>query len=227
MDIKIKGISRSLLAKALEQARAGRIFILEQMAKALAAPREQLNPLAPRIISIRVDPAKIGKIIGPGGKTIRGIEAQTGAEIDINDEGVVSIASTDSAAADAAKAMVEALTATPEVGKTYKGRVQTIKEFGAFVEIMPDTDGLLHVSEWDWSYVKDIGQFLKVGDTVEVKLVSIDDTGRLKLSRKALIPPPAGAENQPGPDGPGGARGPGGDRPRSHGGRGGGPGRHH
>ncbi len=225
MDIKVKGLKTDLLSRALEQARQGRMKILGIMLEALAKPREQLNPLAPRIITIKVDQEKIGKVIGPGGKTIRGIEAQSGAEIDINDEGIVSISSTDAAAAEAAKAMVEALTMEPIVGTVYKGTVRTIKEFGAFIEILPGTDGLLHVSEWDYAYVKDIGQHVKIGDTVEVKLINIDDTGRLKLSRKALLPVPEGMENQQ----PAGGEGGGGFRPRGpggHGGRGGGRGGH-
>ncbi|HOX06851.1 MAG TPA: polyribonucleotide nucleotidyltransferase [Planctomycetota bacterium] len=228
MDIKVKGLQTDLLRQALEQARVGRLHILEQMAKALPAARAQLSPLAPRIITVKVNPEKIGKVIGPGGKTIRGIEAQTGAEIDINDEGIVSISSVDSAEAEAARAMVEALTAEAVVGTVYKGTVRTIKEFGAFIEILPGTDGLLHVSEWDYSYVKDIGQHVKVGDTVEVKLINIDDTGRLKLSRKAMLPVPEGMENQPPSGGEGGGGGGGGFRPRGpgghggHGGRGGG-----
>jgi polyribonucleotide nucleotidyltransferase len=230
MDIKVKGLKTELLSKALEQARVGRNKILAVMLAALAKPREQLNPLAPRIITVKVDPEKIGKVIGPGGKTIRSIEAQSGAEIDINDEGIVSIASTDASAAEAAKAMIEALTAEPVVGTVYKGTVRTIKEFGAFVEIMPGTDGLLHVSEWDHSYVKDIGQHVKIGDSVEVKLISVDDAGRLKLSRKALLPVPEGMEGQqPAPGGEGGfrPRGPGGPGGHgSRGGRGGGRGGH-
>jgi len=229
MDVKIKsGLSAEVLRAALAQARDGRLHILAEMAKALATPRVEINPLAPKIITVRIDPAKIGKVIGPGGATIRGLEEQTGAEVNINDEGIVSIAGATKEEAEAARALVEALVAEPVVGTTYHGRVKGLKEFGAFVEIMPGTEGLLHISEYDWSYVQDIGQHLKIGDEVDVKLIEVDQrTGKLRLSRKALLePPPEGAEPPPGPGGPGGGRfgghgGGGGDR---HGGgrRGGG-----
>jgi polyribonucleotide nucleotidyltransferase len=196
MDIKIKsGLSAELLGQALGQAREGRLHILEQMAKTLAGPRSQVNPLAPRIITIRVSQERIGKVIGPGGATIRGIEEQTGAEVSIDDDGLVSIAGATTEEAEAAKAVIEALVQEPEVGKVYHGKVRGLKEFGAFVEIIPGTDGLLHVSEYDYSYVESISDHLKVGDEVDVKLIEIDQkTGKLRLSRKALLsPPPEGA----------------------------------
>jgi polyribonucleotide nucleotidyltransferase len=225
MDIKLKeGLNADLLSRALGQAREGRLHILAEMAKALQSPRDQINPLAPKIITLKINPEKIGKVIGPGGATIRGIEEETGAELNIDDEGIVSIAGSTTEEAEAAKAMVEALVAEPEVGKVYKGRVRGIKDFGAFVEIMPGTEGLLHISEYDHGYVKHIGDHLKMGDEVEVKLIEVDErSGKLRLSRKVLIePPPEGAEGskpQGGGQRPSGGGGGGG---RSRGGRRGG-----
>jgi polyribonucleotide nucleotidyltransferase len=223
MDIKLKeGLSADLLKRALEQAREGRLHILGEMAKALPAPRADINPLAPKIITVKINPEKIGKVIGPGGSTIRGIEEQTGAELNIDDDGIVSIAGETAEEAEAGRAMVEALVADPEVGKVYKGRVKGIKDFGAFVEIMPGTEGLLHISEYDHGYVKHIGDHLEMGDEVEVKLIEVDErSGKLRLSRKVLIEPPPDAEKAP--EGEGGRRPSGGDRGgrRDRGGRGG------
>ncbi len=227
MDIKLKdGLDADLLARALGQAREGRLHILSKMDESLSSPRSDINPLAPKILTVKIDPEKIGKIIGPGGSTIRGIEEQTGAEVNVDDDGLVQIAGATTEEAEAAKAIVEALTASPEVGKVYKGKVRGIKDFGAFVEIMPGTDGLLHISEYDHGYVKHIGDHLNIGDEVEVKLIEVDDkTGKLRLSRKILIEaPPEGAEGSKPPGGPdrgrGGGRG--GDRRPERGGRGGG-----
>jgi polyribonucleotide nucleotidyltransferase len=224
MDIKLKeGLSADLLEGALAQARDGRLHILSEMAKTLSTPREQINPLAPKIITIRINPEKIGKVIGPGGATIRGIEEETGAEVTIDDEGIVSIAGSTTEEAEAAKQIVEGLTADPEVGKVYKGKVKGIKDFGAFVEIMPGTEGLLHISEYDHGYVKHIGDHLKMGDEVEVKLIEVEErSGKLRLSRKILIdPPPEGADSGR-PPGGGRDRRPGGSRSggRRSGGRG-------
>ena len=228
MDIKLKeGLSAELLKNALGQAREGRLHILGEMGKSLTAPREQINPLAPKILTIKINPEKIGKVIGPGGATIRGIEEETGAEVTIDDEGIVSIAGATTEEAEAARTIVEGLTANPEVGKVYKGKVKGIKDFGAFVEIMPGTEGLLHISEYDHGYVKHIGDHLKMGDEVEVKLIEVEErSGKLRLSRKILMdPPPEGAENSRPPE-EGSRRGSGdrrGGRGRSGGrGRGGG-----
>jgi len=226
MDIKLKeGLSADLLKTALGQAREGRLHILAEMAKSMTSHRDEINALAPKIISVKIDTEKIGKVIGPGGATIRSIQEQTGAEININDDGIVSIAGATNEEAQAAREIVEALTATPEVGKLYKGKVRGIKDFGAFVEIMPGTDGLLHISEYDHGYVEHLGDHLNIGDEVEVQLIEVDGrSGKLRLSRKVLMDPPAQGETAPAPEGHGGPRAGDSDRPRggSRGGGGGG-----
>jgi len=204
MDIKISGITAEILAKALEQARVGRLHILDRMAEALQAPRTSISAYAPRIITVRVPVDKIRDIIGPGGKMIRSIVERTGCKIDVEDDGRVSIASVDEAAARKAVAIIEELTATPELNKTYLGKVVRVVEFGAFVEILPGTDGLLHVSEIAHHRVQDVRSEVKEGDQVLVKVVSIDPSGKIRLSRKALIEP---AEGDPPPSEGGGSGG--------------------
>ncbi len=163
------------------------------MEKTIAAPREDISPLAPRITIVKIDPDKIGKLIGPGGKTIRGIQESTGAQIDVEEDGTVFIACSDAAKAAAAKAAVEALGAEIKVGSVYTGKVVAIKEFGCFVELAPGTDGMCHVSELAHGYVKKVDEVVKVGDSVTVKVINVDDNGRIKLSRKAMMPVPEGA----------------------------------
>jgi polyribonucleotide nucleotidyltransferase len=187
MDIKIGGITSEILAQALEQARVGRLHILDRMAEALAQPRADISAYAPRIITIRVPVDKIRDIIGPGGKMIRSIVERTGCKIDVEDDGRVSIASVDEAAAKKAVAIIEELTATAEMNKTYLGKVVRVVDFGAFVEILPGTDGLLHVSEMAHHRVQDVRSEVKEGDQILVKVVSIDPSGKIRLSRKALI----------------------------------------
>ncbi len=187
MDIKIGGITAEILAQALEQARQGRLHILDRMAEALAQPRADISAYAPRIITIRVPVDKIRDIIGPGGKMIRSIVERTGCKIDVEDDGRVSIASVDEAAAKKAVAIIEELTATAELNKTYLGKVVRVVDFGAFVEILPGTDGLLHVSEMAHHRVKDVRSEVKEGDQILVKVVTIDPSGKIRLSRKALI----------------------------------------
>jgi polyribonucleotide nucleotidyltransferase len=187
MDIKIEGITPEIMAEALEQARQGRLHILDRMAEALAAPRSDISSYAPRIITIRVPVDKIRDIIGPGGKMIRSIVERTGCKIDVEDDGRVAIASVDEAAARKAVAIIEELTATAELEKTYLGKVVRVVDFGAFVEILPGTDGLLHVSEMAHHHVKDVRSEVKEGDQVLVKVVSIDPSGKIRLSRKALL----------------------------------------
>ncbi len=207
MDIKTAGVPASIMAQALEQARLGRLHILDKMAEAIAAPRAEISAYAPRILTIRVPVDKIRDIIGPGGKMIRSIVERTGCKIDVEDDGRVSIASVDEAAARKAVAIIEELTATPELNKTYLGKIVRVVEFGAFVEILPGTDGLLHVSEMANHHVKDVRSEVKEGDQVLVKVINIDPSGKIRLSRKALI-----AEAQ---GGDGGAGGQGGEpRPR-------------
>jgi polyribonucleotide nucleotidyltransferase len=194
MDIKISGITAEIMEKALEQARQGRLHILDKMAEALAAPRPDISAYAPRILTIRVPVDKIRDIIGPGGKMIRSIVERTGCKIDVEDDGRVSIASVDEAAAKKAVAIIEELTATAELNKTYLGKIVRVVEFGAFVEILPGTDGLLHVSEMAHHHVKDVRSEVKEGDQVLVKVVNIDPSGKIRLSRKALIEQAQGGE---------------------------------
>jgi polyribonucleotide nucleotidyltransferase len=187
MDIKISGINSEVMAKALEQARAGRLHILNEMAKTISEPRKQMSNFAPRIITIRIPVDKIRDVIGPGGKMIRSIIERTGVKIDVEDDGRVNVASADGDSAAKAIGIIQELTATPELNKTYMGKVQRITDFGAFVEIMPGTDGLLHVSEIATHRVKDVRDELKEGQQILVKVINIDPTGKIRLSRKALL----------------------------------------
>lgn len=192
MDIKISGLTVEIMEKALEQARRARIAILDKMKEAIAEPRSELSQYAPRIITIKIPISKIGDVIGPGGKMIRSIVEKTGAKVDIEDDGTVLIASVDQLAGETARDMVLALVEEPEVGKDYTGTVRRIAAFGAFVEILPNTDGLLHISEIDHSRIDKVEDVLNVGDQVKVKVLSIDPDGKIRLSRKALL---AGASN--------------------------------
>ena len=204
MDIKIQGLSLELMAEALEQARRGRLHILGEMSKALPAPRADLSPYAPRIVTMTINPEKIGDLIGPKGKTIRGIQDETGAEISVDDSGTVTIAAVGGEAMERARQMVQAITAEPEIGGTYEGTVKSTTAFGAFVEIMPGTEGLVHISELQHGRTEKTEDVVKRGDRVTVKLIDRDERGRLRLSRKALMPKPEGS-----PEGDeGGSRGP-------------------
>jgi polyribonucleotide nucleotidyltransferase len=187
MDIKVTGITSEIMREALEQARAGRVHILGKMAETLAQPRKSVSSIAPRIVTIKIPVDKIRDVIGPGGKMIRSIIERTGVKIDVEDDGRVNVASADEAAAAKAIGIIQELTATPELNKTYMGKVQRITDFGAFVEIMPGTDGLLHVSEIANHRVKDVRDELKEGEQVLVKVINIDPTGKIRLSRKALL----------------------------------------
>ena len=191
MDIKIKGLSREILTKALNQARDGRIHILQEMRKVISEPASEMSNYAPRIITTQVSPDKIRDVIGPGGKTIRGITEQTGCAVDIDDTGTVTIASPDGEAADRAKAIIESLTEEPEVGKIYFGTVKKVLEFGAFVEIIPGTDGLVHISELADHRVEKVEDILSEGDEVYVKCIGLDRNGKIRLSRKEAL-----AENE-------------------------------
>jgi polyribonucleotide nucleotidyltransferase len=205
MDIKVGGITMDIMRKALEQARQGRLEILDHMAQALAAPRAQISAYAPRIVTIRIPTEKIGDVIGPGGKTIRSIIEKTGVKIDVEDDGRVNVASADEGAAQQAITMIQELTATPELEKSYLGRVERITDFGAFIEIMPGVDGLLHVSEIANYRVKDVRDELKEGEQIMVKVINVDPSGKVRLSRKALLAPDEGtAPRDPRPvhDGP-------------------------
>jgi polyribonucleotide nucleotidyltransferase len=184
MDIKVDGLSAETLKSALDQAKEGRNHILKSMLETLAGPRKELADNAPRIETITVDPDKVRDIIGKGGETINKIIDETGAEIDIRDEGVVNIAAVDKKSIDAAKKWIKDLTAVPEVGKVYSGKVVKLMEFGAFVQILPGQDGLVHISEMSDERVEKVEDVVSEGDTVDVKLVAIDDRGRLNLSMK-------------------------------------------
>ncbi len=187
MDIKVGGITMEIMRQALAQARDGRLFILDKMAETIAAPRQQTSQYAPRIVSIRIPVDKIRDVIGPGGKMIRSIIDRTGVKIDVEDDGRINVASSDEASAARALAIIQELTATPEVGKTYMGTVQRIADFGAFIEIMPGVDGLLHVSEIALHRVKDVRDELKEGEQLLVKVLTVDPSGKVRLSRKALL----------------------------------------
>jgi polyribonucleotide nucleotidyltransferase len=186
MDIKIAGINAQIMVEALEQARKGRLQILGVMEKALAAPREQMSPYAPRIIQIKINPDRIRDVIGPGGKMIRSIVEETGAKIDVEDDGTVSIATANSDAAQAAVNRIRGLTAEAEIGETYLGTVSRIVDFGAFVEIFPGTDGLLHISEIAEHRVRDVRDELKEGQQIMVKCIG-KEGNKIKLSRKAVL----------------------------------------
>ena len=187
MDIKVSGITSDLMSKALDQARAGRLHILGEMAKTLSETRKAMSTFAPRIITIKIPVDKIRDVIGPGGKMIRSIIERTGVKIDVEDNGTVNVASADGDSAAKAIGIIQELTATPELNKTYTGKVQRITDFGAFIEIMPGTDGLLHVSEIANHRVKDVRDELKEGQQVMVKVINIDPTGKIRLSRKVLL----------------------------------------
>jgi len=187
MDIKVAGITTTVMREALAQARRGRMHILEKMSEALPASRQNISAFAPRIVTIRIPVDKIRDVIGPGGKMIRSIIERTGVKIDVEDDGRVNVASADGASAQKAISIIQELTATPELNKTYLGKVQRITDFGAFVEIMPGTDGLLHVSEIATHRVKDVRDELKEGEQLLVKVINIDPTGKIRLSRKALL----------------------------------------
>ena len=188
LDIKAEGLAHNIMVEALERARKTRLEILETMNKTISEARTQTSDYAPKMISITIDPELIGKVIGPGGKMIKGIQEQTGATIEIEDDGSIYISCANGDGHLKAKDIIESITQPPEVGKIYeKAKVVSIKDFGMFVEIAPGVDGLCHISELNNSHVKNVGDVCKVGDIVPVKLIMIDDQGRLKLSRKAAI----------------------------------------
>ena len=187
MDIKIDSVSFAVMETALSQAKDGRLFILTEMEKVMKVPRGQISEFAPRIETIKIKPDKIREVIGSGGKTIRSITEQTGVKIEIQDDGTINIASADPLATKKAIAMIEAICAEAEVGKTYSGKVMKIAEFGAFVEILPNTQGLLHISEIANERVRQVTDVLKEGEVIDVKVLEVDRAGRIKLSRKALL----------------------------------------
>ncbi|MEO8945755.1 MAG: polyribonucleotide nucleotidyltransferase, partial [Gemmatimonadaceae bacterium] len=205
MDIKIQGLDLKIMQEALAQAKVGRLHILGEMNKALSAARPDLSQYAPRIVTVSINPEKIGELIGPKGKTIRGIQEETGAEISVDDSGMVTIAAVGGEAMERAKQMVQAITAEPEVGATYEGTVKSTTAFGAFVEIMPGTEGLVHISELKHGRTEKTEDVVKKGDRVRVKVLDRDERGRLRLSMKALENPPEGGASHgagPAPESP-------------------------
>jgi len=193
MDIKVEGLNYKILAEALEQARKGRLFILDKMTEVISAPRPDFKPHVPRIIQIVIPKELIGALIGPGGKVVQGIQNETGATVvieEIDQKGVVDVFAADQATIDAAMLRIKAIVTVPEAGQIYKGKVKSIVPFGAFVEILPGREGLLHISEIEWRRLGTPDEVLKEGQEVEVKLLEIDNNGKMKLSRKALLPRP-------------------------------------
>lgn len=203
MDIKIEGVDTQIMRTALAQARQGRLHILSEMTKAISSPRVDMSKFAPRITTISVPVDKIREVIGSGGKVIKDIIAQTGCKIDIQDDGKINIASNDGTASKKAIDLIRSIIAEAEVGKTYKGIVKKIVEFGAFVGIMPNQDGLLHISEIAHERVNQVSDYMKEGDEIEVKVIEVDKAGKVRLSRKVLLPLP---ENTRAPRGPSGQR---------------------
>ncbi len=194
MDIKVDGLSFEVLSKALEQAKAGRLHILDIMMKTISEPREDYKPHAPRIIRIEIPKELIGALIGPGGKIIQEIQRETGTVItieEVDNKGIVDVSAVDKTSIDAAMARIQRIVAVPEIDKVYRGKVKAIVAFGAFVEIIPGKEGLLHISEIEWRRLNTVDEVLKEGDEIDVKLIDVDPkTGKLKLSRKVLLPKP-------------------------------------
>ncbi len=202
LDLKTRGLKLEQIERILAQAKEGRLHILGIMEQAIAAPRPAISPFAPRLVTVMIDPDKIGKLIGPGGKTIRSLQDKHGVQIDVEDDGKVTIAAPNGDAIDAAQAEIEALCAEIKVGTVFTGKVVSTKEFGAFIELAPGTDGMCHISELAEGFVKSVGDVVRVGDIVKVKVILVDDQGRIKLSRKAVILDERRAQqgqSQPGP----------------------------
>jgi polyribonucleotide nucleotidyltransferase len=194
LDIKAEGLAHDIMVEALARAKTARLDILKKMAEAIGEPRPELSVYAPKLLSIEIDPELIGKVIGPGGKMIKGIQEQTDTSIEIEEDGTVYISCFGGDGHLKAKDIIESLTTPPEVGRVYEGaKVVSVKDFGVFVEIVPGVEGLCHISELSEGYVKNVEDVCKMGDLITVKLISIDDQGRLKLSRKAAL---AGAKKK-------------------------------
>jgi polyribonucleotide nucleotidyltransferase len=219
MDVKVAGLTIETMGEALEKARVARLKILDIMDQTIAAPRPDLSPYAPRIITVKISVAKIGAVIGPGGKVIRNIVETTGAKVDIEDDGTVLIASVDAEAGEAARKMIERLVEEPEVGRVYEGVVKRTAEFGAFVEILPDQDGLVHISELALERVNKTEDVVNVGDVVKVKVIEVGNDGKIRLSRRVLLPGGEHLEPAPRPERSGGGGGGRDRRPPRRGGR--------
>jgi polyribonucleotide nucleotidyltransferase len=212
LDLKIEGISKEIIKATFEQSREARIQILRKMLSCISRPKEDISAYAPRLLRTTIDPEKIGALIGPGGKMIRGIQEATGCVIEVDDSGIVTIASSNREWAEAALAQVEAVTATVQIGKIYNGKVSSIKDFGAFVEILPGRDGLVHISELAGGYVSSVGDVCRVGDEMKVLVIDVDDHDRVKLSRRRALEelglPDELVPQDGGPQGEGGERPP-------------------
>jgi len=187
MDLKTKGIDANILRQALGQAREARLFVLERIMSVIKEARPELSPYAPRITLIKIDPQKIGAVIGPGGKIIRRIIEETGAKIDVEDDGTVYVASSDPASSEKALSMIRGLTEEPEIGKVYVGKVVRTTDFGAFVEILPNRDGLVHISQLADYRVGKVEDVVKIGDEIMVMIIDIDGEGKIRLSRQAVL----------------------------------------
>jgi polyribonucleotide nucleotidyltransferase len=194
MDIKMTGLTREIMTQALSQAREARLHILGEMNKVIAEPSPDLKEHAPKIIVLTINPDKIREVIGPGGKMVKSIVAATGVKIDIEDDGRIHISSADQKAANEAIRIINEITAEAEIGKVYQGKVKKIMDFGAFVEILPGTDGLVHISELAHERVKSVTDVLKEGDELDVKVLDVDRQGKIRLSRRALLPVPEGMQ---------------------------------
>jgi polyribonucleotide nucleotidyltransferase len=188
MDIKVEGITTDIMRKALSQAKDGRLFILEKMTHAIPKPADDLSDYAPRITTMQIDQEKIGELIGPGGRNVRTISETCNAEINIEDSGVVTIAATNAAASAQAIDMIRSSIAEVEVGKIYEGKVKRIMEYGAFVEIVPGKEGLCHISKLDRRRVRNVSDVVKEGETIQVKVLGVDRSGKIDLSRKDALP---------------------------------------
>jgi polyribonucleotide nucleotidyltransferase len=194
LDLKNQGISEEIIRATLSQALKARKDLLREMLSAIRRPRAQVSESAPKLVQTSINPEKIGLLIGPGGKTIRAIQEESGATIDIQEDGVVTISAENGTAADAALARIEALTEDIQPGRVYTGKVTSIKDFGAFIEIAPGKDGLCHISELSDGFVKNVNEVCKVGDVMEVKVIAVDDQNRVKLSRKAVLAEAGGSD---------------------------------
>jgi polyribonucleotide nucleotidyltransferase len=187
MDIKIKGLTPAIMSEALSQARQARLYILSKLLEVIPESRPDLKPFAPRITVVRIPIDKIGAVIGPGGKVIRSIQEETGTKIDIGEDGTVYIAASDGPAADKAREIVEGLTETPVVGRIYTGKVVRTTDFGAFVEILPNIDGMVHISQLDTERVNRVEDVVEVGDEITVMITNVDENGPIRLSRQAVL----------------------------------------
>ncbi|MBL9001969.1 MAG: polyribonucleotide nucleotidyltransferase [Phycisphaerae bacterium] len=199
LDLKTRGLTIAQIDKIFAQAKQGRLEIIDVMEQIISAPRPEISPLAPRLITINIDPEKIGKLIGPGGKMIRGLQDKYGVTIDVEDDGTVQLAGHDAASIEGARSEIEALCEEIKVGTVYTGKVVSTKDFGAFIELAPGTDGMCHISELAEGYVKSVADVVKIGDVVKVKVINVDDQGRIKLSRKAVLIEEAKATKAPQP----------------------------